>query len=115
MVVPSGATNIICAGEWADEYEDAIDALIVASGVESQFKATVKAYSFADTEEALNLAVCLDEHAIVIAAPTIGAVLPVLRDFGMENDRNSSSRALPRSDRQYRSYHEIRQNEGRSL
>lgn len=81
----SGAVHIILTGSAAHEYEDALDRMIVQSGIERLYHSTICTYAILDFEEALNLAVCIDEQAILLLAHDLNDVRANLIDFGMED------------------------------
>lgn len=80
----SGAAHVILTGSEACQYEDALDQLIVRARIERLYHSKICTYSISDSEEALNLAVCIDEEAILLVAHDLAEELPGLIDFGMQ-------------------------------
>lgn len=83
-VMLKGADHIILTGIEARQYEDSLDQMIVQSGIERIQHATISTYCLPDFEEALNLAVCVEEQAILLLAVDLERVLSGLIDFGMQ-------------------------------
>lgn len=90
-VIDCGALYLVFAGPFARQYEDHSDRWVVTSEIEKRQRYTVSTYAFDDFEEALNVAIHVDEKAIVVFADDLDSVLSLLKDFGMV-DANGGQR-----------------------